>query len=154
MFFWNSCNFSIIQQMLAIWSLVPLAFLKQTWTSGISRFHIWKFHLEFPLLCTVEGWLGEFWALLYKHVRWVQLCGSLSILWHCLSLGLEWTDLFQSCGHCWVFQICWHIECKFIYWVLIHRRWMAQVSDRITADNIRSKSSWRYSCHTRQTVQS
>ena len=20
------------------------------------------------------------------------------------------TDLFQSCGHCWVFQICWHIE--------------------------------------------
>ena len=20
------------------------------------------------------------------------------------------TELFQSCGHCWVFQICWHIE--------------------------------------------
>ena len=20
------------------------------------------------------------------------------------------TDLFQSCGHCWVFRICWHIE--------------------------------------------
>ena len=20
------------------------------------------------------------------------------------------TDVFQSCGHCWVFQICWHIE--------------------------------------------
>ena len=20
------------------------------------------------------------------------------------------SDLFQSCGHCWVFQICWHIE--------------------------------------------
>ena len=20
------------------------------------------------------------------------------------------TDLFQSCGHCWVVQICWHIE--------------------------------------------
>ena len=20
------------------------------------------------------------------------------------------TDLFQNCGHCWVFQICWHIE--------------------------------------------
>ena len=43
----------------------------------------------------------------------MQLCCSLSILWHCLSLGLEWkTDLFQSCGHCWVFQICWHIECN------------------------------------------
>ena len=22
------------------------------------------------------------------------------------------TDLFQSCGHCWVFQIFWHIECS------------------------------------------
>ena len=22
------------------------------------------------------------------------------------------TDLFPSCGHCWVFQICWHIECS------------------------------------------
>ena len=22
------------------------------------------------------------------------------------------TDLFQSCGHCWDFQICWHIECS------------------------------------------
>ena len=22
------------------------------------------------------------------------------------------TDLFQSCGHCWVFQICWHSECS------------------------------------------
>ena len=22
------------------------------------------------------------------------------------------TDLFQPCGHCWVFQIFWHIECS------------------------------------------
>ena len=22
------------------------------------------------------------------------------------------TDLFQSCGHGWVFQMCWHIECS------------------------------------------
>ena len=22
------------------------------------------------------------------------------------------TNLFQSCDHCWVFQICWHIECN------------------------------------------
>ena len=22
------------------------------------------------------------------------------------------TELFPSCGHCWVFQICWHIECS------------------------------------------
>ena len=22
------------------------------------------------------------------------------------------TDIFQSCGHCGIFQICWHIECS------------------------------------------
>ena len=22
------------------------------------------------------------------------------------------TDLFQSCGYCWVFQFCWNIECS------------------------------------------
>ena len=38
MFFWNSLAFSMIQQMLAIWSLVPLPFLKPAWTSGSSQF--------------------------------------------------------------------------------------------------------------------
>ena len=28
-----------------------------------------------------------------------------------LGIGMR-IDLFQSCGHCWVFQICWHIECN------------------------------------------
>ena len=26
-------------------------------------------------------------------------------------IGMK-TDFFQSCGHCWVFPICWHIECS------------------------------------------
>ena len=38
------------------------------------------------------------------------------VVWSFLALpffGIEMkTDLFQSCGHCWVFQICWHIECS------------------------------------------
>ena len=43
----------------------------------------------------------------------MQLCGSLNILWHCLFFGIGMkTDFFQSCGHWWVFQICWHIECS------------------------------------------
>ena len=45
-------------------------------------------------------------------MRWVQLCGSLSILWHCLSLGLEWKLTFCSPVATAVFQICWHIECS------------------------------------------
>ena len=76
MFFWKSFAFSTIHRMLAIWSLVPLE--NQLEHQGVHGSHI------------AEACLGEFWALLYYHVRWVQLCGSLSILWHCLSLGLEW----------------------------------------------------------------
>ena len=41
----------------------------------------------------------------------MQLCGSLSILWHWLTLGLEWKQTFlQFCGYCGVFQVSWHIE--------------------------------------------
>ena len=38
------------------------------------------------------------------------------VVWTFFSTALleNWmnTDLFQSCGHFWVFQICWHIECS------------------------------------------
>ena len=37
-FFWNSLAFSVIQQMLAIWFLVPLPFLNPLCTSGSSQF--------------------------------------------------------------------------------------------------------------------
>ena len=37
-FFWNFLTFLMIQQMLAIWSLVPLPFLNPAWTSGSSWF--------------------------------------------------------------------------------------------------------------------
>ena len=40
-------------------------------------------------------------------VRW--LAHSLALPF--LGIGMR-IDLFQSCGHCWVFQICWHSECK------------------------------------------
>ena len=33
---------------------------------------------------------------------------SLALLF--FGIGMK-TDLFQSCGHCWVFQLCWPIEC-------------------------------------------
>ena len=37
-FFWNYLAFSLIQQMLSIWSPVLLPFLNPAWTSGSSRF--------------------------------------------------------------------------------------------------------------------
>ena len=91
----------MIQQMLVIWSLVPLPFLKPPWTSGSSRF----------MYC---------WSLAWRILSITLLACELSaIVWqfeHSLALpffgiGMK-TDLFQFCGHCWVFQIYWHIECS------------------------------------------
>ena len=84
MFFWNSLAFLMIQRMLAIWSLVPLPFLKPAWTSGSSQF----------MYCWSLAW--RILSITLLRVRWVQLCGSLSILWHCLSLVLEWKLTFSS----------------------------------------------------------
>ena len=47
---------------------------------------------------------------------------SISNEWNCVKvwtvfgivlfgIGMK-TDLFQSCGHCWILQICWHIGCN------------------------------------------
>ena len=147
----------MIQQMLAICSLVPLPFLKPAWTSGGSWFIYcgslaWRILSITLLACEVkllnrvqlivtqwtvayqappslgfskqEYWSGlpfpspgessqarartqvsciaggcfTIWATREAHLRvnWVQSCSSLSILCHCLSLGLEWKLTFSS----------------------------------------------------------
>ena len=63
--------------------------------SGSSAFsktnlNIWKFTVHVLLKPGLENFEH------YQHVRWVQLCSSLSILWHCLSLELEWKLTFSS----------------------------------------------------------
>ena len=99
MLFWNSLAFSMIQQMLAIFCLVPLIFLYLACTSGSSQFTYWW----------SLAW--RIWALTCQLVNSERLYGGLNILLHCLSLGLEWKLTFPSpCSHCWIFQICWHIE--------------------------------------------
>ena len=89
----------MIQQMLAIWSLVPLPFLNLAWAFGISRFTYccslsWR--ILSILVCEVSA-----------IVQWFEHSLALPLF----GIGMK-TDLFQSCGHCWVFQICWHIECS------------------------------------------
>ena len=44
--------------------------------------------------CSLSGSSAH--GIFQARVRWVQLCGSLNILWHCLSLGLEWKLTFSS----------------------------------------------------------
>ena len=38
------------------------------------------------------------------------------VVWTFFGIALRWdwneNWPFQSCGHCWVFQICWHFECS------------------------------------------
>ena len=93
-FFWNCLAFSMIQRMSAIWSMVPLLFLKPAWTSGSSWF----------IYCWSLAW--RILSITLLHVKWAQLCD-----WAFFGIGMK-TDLFQPCGHCWVFQICWHVECS------------------------------------------
>ena len=93
MFFWNSLAFSMIQWMSAIWSLVPLPFLNSTWTSGSSWF-------SKPGLDNLE----------YDLVNVCDECNC-AFLWALFGIGMK-TGLFQTCGHCWNFQIGCHIECS------------------------------------------
>ena len=60
-------------------------------TYSKSSLNIWKFMVHVllkPGLDNFEYYFTSMWD--------VQLCGSLSILWHCLSLGLEWKLTFSS----------------------------------------------------------
>ena len=93
MFFWNSLAFSMIKRMLISYSS---AFPK-------SSLDIWKFLVHVllkPCLEDFEYYFAKVW----------DECNR-TVVWTFFGLGMK-GDLFQSCGHCWVFQICWHIECS------------------------------------------
>ena len=97
MFFWNFLVFLKIQQMLAIWSLLPKPFLNSAWTSESSFQLLLK-----PGLKNFEHYFTSMWDECNCVVVWaLPFFGT----------GMK-TELFQSCGHWWVFQICWHIECS------------------------------------------
>ena len=73
-----------------------------------SSLNIWIFTIHVLLKPGLENFEHYFASM------WDE-CNS-AVVWHCLSLSLPFfeigmkTDLFQSCGHLCVFQICWHIE--------------------------------------------
>ena len=105
--------------MLAIRSLVPLPFLNPAWTSGSSRFgYCWSLAWRILSITLLECEMSA-------TVQWFEhsLVQTWFILWYCPSLGLEWKlTFFQSCGHCRVFQIYWHIECSTQYALLTDKR--------------------------------
>ena len=95
MFFWNSLAFSMLQQMLDIWSLVPLLLLNPACTSGSSPFM-------------------DYWSLAWRILSITLLACEMSAFFGIAFLW-DWNENWPfsvCCGHCWVFQICWHIECS------------------------------------------
>ena len=72
--------------MLAIWSLVPLLFLKPAWTSWSSQF----------MYCWNLAW--RILSITLLHMRWVQLCGSLSIFG--IAFVWDWNEN-------WPFPVLW-----------------------------------------------
>ena len=76
MFLWNFFAFSLIQQMLAIWS--PLCL-----------FQTQLVHLNFSVHILLPPGLKDFEHNLTS-IQNEYHYGSLNILWHCPSLGLGW----------------------------------------------------------------
>ena len=64
---------------------------------------IWKFLIQVLL----KPSLRDFEHNLTSNYLVVCTFFFIALLWNWVK-----TDLFQSCGHYWVFQICWHIECS------------------------------------------
>ena len=100
MLFCNSLAFPIIQWMLAIWSLAPL-FSK-------SSLNIWKLlaHVLLnPCLKNFQHYFARVWGEYNCAV--VSTFFGIAFLRDC---NENW-PLPVLC-HCWVFQICWHIDCN------------------------------------------
>ena len=71
-----------------------------------SSLHIWMFSVYILLKLSLKDFEYYFASMWNEHN--CVLVGTLFGI-ALLGTGMK-TDLFQSCGHCWVFQICWHIE--------------------------------------------
>ena len=72
-----------------------------------SSLYLWKFSVHVllkPSLKDFEHILVSMWNEHNCMIIWI-LFGIAFVI------GMK-TDLFQSCGHCCVFQICWNIECS------------------------------------------
>ena len=81
--------------------------------SGSSAFYksilnLWKFSLHVLLKPSLEDF-EHYSASVWNEYNCVALWTLFGIA--LLEVVMK-TDLFQSCGHCWVFKICWHIVCS------------------------------------------
>ena len=75
-----------------------------------SRLNLWEFSVHWellkPSLENFEPYFANMWNECNCAVVWAFFSSNFGF-----GIGMK-TDPFQSCGHCWVFQIYWHIECS------------------------------------------
>ena len=93
----------MIQEMLAIWSLVPITFLNSAFTSDNSQFtYCWSLA----------------WTILSIILLACEMSTTVQQFEHSLSLPFTGiaikTDIFQFCDYWWVFQIFWPSECSIL----------------------------------------
>ena len=73
-----------------------------------SSLNIWKFSVHILLKPSWENFQRYFASV------WDE--GNCTVVWAFFGIAFLWdlmkTDIFQSCGYCWVFQICWPNECS------------------------------------------
>ena len=98
MFFWNSCFFH---------DPADVDYL----ISGSSDFsktslNIWKFTVHVLLKPGLENF-EHYFASVWDDCNFAIVWTLFGIPF--FGIGMN-TDLFQSCGPCWLFQICWYIE--------------------------------------------
>ena len=98
MFFWNS---SFFDDPANVGNLISGSF-----AFSKSSLNVWKFTVHVllkPGLDNFEHYFASVWDECNCVVVWAFF--GIAFLW-------DWNENwpFQSCGHCWVFQMCWHIE--------------------------------------------
>ena len=109
MFFWNPLGFdlgNLISGSSAFSNVGNLISGSSVFSK--SSLNIWKFTVHVLLKAGLENF-EHFFASMWDECNCVVVWTFFSVDF---SLGLEWKLTFSSPGYCWVFQICWHVECS------------------------------------------
>ena len=73
-----------------------------------SSLYIWKFLVHILLKSSMKDFVHYLASMWNEH--------NCMVVWTFFGIPLPWDwnedDLFHSCSHCWVLQICWHIDCS------------------------------------------
>ena len=73
-----------------------------------SSLNMWKFTVHVLLKPGLENF-EHYFTSMWDECNCVVVWDSLALSF--FGIGMK-SDLYQSCGHCSVFQICWHTECS------------------------------------------